>query len=277
MEQGYRFIPLSEYIADPCPEPSLSTSTVDTLIRRTPLHAFNEHPRGGNAPGEESERSDIGSAVHSLILGGAPVIYLPSEFTNYRKDAAKEIRDAARAEGAIPLLAGMRDDVEMAAAAARKVLDGFGPGATEVTMCWQTDGAWCRGRADWLSNDGEYDIDVKTVINADPSDFVRRNVYPNAYDVQAGLRSLGHEAIAGKQRKMMWLIVEISAPFAVSIVGVGPGMLDLAQRKVRYAAKLWRRCLDLNAWPGYPTDIHWAEAETYHELDFAYRTGEALP
>ncbi len=174
----------------------------------------------------------------------------------------------------MPLLHKQQVSVIKAAEAGRRMLATLGAGASERSMFWKTDGVWCRGRADWLDDAGKFDVDVKTCDSAEPYAFVRRNVYANCLDVQAGLRSLGHEAITGKPREMVWLLVEIAAPYATSFVGVGPAMLDLATRKVSYAAKIWRKCLDDNAWPGYPSIIHWADPQAFAEMEFEMRSGE---
>ena len=68
---GVYQMPAEEYHADPCPEPSLSASLIKTLLARSPLHAWHEHPRlNPNVVKEERKEYDRGSAAHALLLEG---------------------------------------------------------------------------------------------------------------------------------------------------------------------------------------------------------------
>ena len=174
----------------------------------------------------------------------------------------------------IPLLDSQRRGVAVAVESAKLRLASFGDGIAEQSMLWQTEGSWCRGRADWLTADGRYDIDIKTCDNADPTDWLRTTVQRGGLDIQAGLRSLGHKAL-GCERKMLWLLVEIEAPYACSIIGLAPSMISLAERKCIHAAQVWSQCLKSEIWPGYSGQIFWADVQSYAESDFAQRTGVA--
>ena len=68
---GIYTIPLVEYIADPCPEPSLSASIAHTIVMESPLHAFIQHPRLNIGAIEHgSNKMDIGTIVHGMVLEG---------------------------------------------------------------------------------------------------------------------------------------------------------------------------------------------------------------
>lgn len=278
MKQGYHYnMPMSDYLADPCVAPSLSTSIVSLLAHKTPAHAYLKHPAFGACDDDPNGRADIGSAVHSLIHGGHAVAFcgeverkgktagekfIPSD---WKTDAAKEWRDEAYAAGIIPLLEKDRADVEAAANAAKKTLATLGDGQHEVTMLWQMqNGVWVRGRADMLTS--EFDVDTKTCDDADPHAWSKRCIYPNDLDIQAGLRHMGHLAL-DKPRTMLWLLQEIEPPYANSIVGVGQTMLDLAMRKITHASHLWKKCLETNTWPGYSPLPVWAEAPSFAQFE----------
>jgi hypothetical protein len=278
-------VPMATYLSDPAPQPSLSTGAVQTLIERSPAHAYHQHPRLGRAGDSPSARGDLGSAIHSLVLGGPPVQYVGEVTKRSGKDKgavfmaedwktadAQEARDAIRAEGGIPMLEIHRGAIEAAAGNARRVLERFGSGKAEQTMLWQlSNGVWCRGRADFLSDDGSYDIDLKTCDNADPHTWAKRTVLAGGLDIQAALRIIGHEVIGGRTRDVLWLLIEIEPPYGACLVGPGPSVLDLARRKVDAAAKMWRRCLDTGEWPSYRTEVHWFDAPGFAEWDFEAR------
>src|SRR5215203_2653492 len=67
---GLHMIPPADYHRDPCPIPSASCSILETLLNRTPHHAWLQHPRlnkDGWKPSESSRKADIGSAVHEMV------------------------------------------------------------------------------------------------------------------------------------------------------------------------------------------------------------------
>src|SRR5215831_15104770 len=109
-EPGIYTIPLDEYIADPCESPSLNPGVAATLLARSPLHAWTEHPRlNPTHQREHSEAFDLGAAFHSSVLGG-PLFHIISA-PDYRTKAAQEARVYARANGWIPILRAQADQV----------------------------------------------------------------------------------------------------------------------------------------------------------------------
>lgn len=279
MKSGYHHgVPMADYLSDPCQEPSLSTSTVALLVNKTPKMAHLYHPRLGGKSNESSNRGDIGSAVHSLVLGGPGVVYCGEvelrsgkrkgeKFSaeDWATSDAKAFRDEARKSGSIPLLETQREVVERAASSAIELLKSLGEGTPEATMIWQlTNGVWCRGRADWLT---EFrDIDLKTCDDADAHEWARRSIRSCNLDIQAGLRNIGH-LILGEQRNQFWLLQEITEPYDCSLVGVGGTMLELAVRKVMYAADKWKKCLSDNSFPGYSKYPTWIDSTMYDSVD----------
>jgi hypothetical protein len=272
---GYYDLSMPEYLADPCPEPALSTSVVSDIWNQSPLHAHANHPRLGKRHGESTARGDLGSAVHSLLLGGFPVVFAPEAFKDWRTKAAQEFRDGSRADNSIPVLRHQQESVESAAESARRALATYGSGKCEQSAIFRVGEVWARGRADWLSDCGRFDIDAKTVDTLDPSAWARSTILGNGLDIQAGLRSLGHEAITGKPRQQIWLLIELSAPYDCAFVGMAPRTLELARRKVQHAAKVWRKCLDDQRWPGFKMDVQWYDVPSFHEEEVIYKTRES--
>jgi hypothetical protein len=255
---------LRRYLADPCPEPSLNTGTVAALSHQSPLHAYHQHPRLGAAARESATRADIGSAIHAKVLGGAPVVYLA--FDDWRTNAAQRERDEAYTAGSIPLLSKHEDMVEDVATSATKFLEKFLEGSeyqAERTLVWRHEGAWCRSRPDIIVPGKSLAIDIKTCSVAAPAEWIRRSLWSSDYDVQAALICNGLHALTGRWHDFLFLAVEIEPPYACSLIGVGPTMVDIANAKVDAAAKLWRRCLDEESWPGYGIEIVYAEAPSW--------------
>src|SRR5215471_6763533 len=93
------------YHADPAPEPSLSASIAELLIKRSPKHAFHAHPRLNPKwkPKEPSQEMDDGRVLHSMLLGTpSPVIEVDAE--DWRTNRAKEAKADARASGKVAVL-----------------------------------------------------------------------------------------------------------------------------------------------------------------------------
>lgn len=259
------------YHADPCPQPSLSSSIAKLLCLQSPKHAWAAHPRlNPQAVQQEEERFDVGTAAHALILEGASNIEIV-QADDWRTKAAKEQRDAARAAGKTPLLAKKWADVQAMAQSIVGQLaehtdggqDMFKNGKPEQVLVWQEEsGVWCRARLDWL-RPGAVD-DLKTTPNANP-EVCSRTLFGNGYDISAAFYLRGLKRLTGEDAVFRFAFIETTQPHALSVVGLTAGAMMLAERKVRYALDLWKTCLDNNEWPGYEGKTAWAEAPPWSE------------
>lgn len=278
-EQGlYSDLPMEFYISDPCPEPSLSKGTIHRLVSQSPAHARYHHPRlNPDAPMKDTSRGDLGTAVHSMILGGKDIVFASEEFQDWRKKEIQIWRDRTRAAGQTPLLAKQRAPIQSAADAALAFLKAqrfdIESAQTEGTMIWKKGETWKRGRFDLWFPDRSFMIDVKTCESADPGAWIRKSLIGGGYDIQAehyleGIRALGE----GKDSTdFLFLLVEIEPPHCCSLVGLGPAFTDLARRKIKLGAKIWRECMKSSEWPGYNPLPHWADAPMWALADIEER------
>lgn len=271
----------ADYHRDPCQEPSLSSSIAKLIFLSSPRHAAAAHPRlNPLAVEHEEEKFDVGTAAHALILEGMSNIAV-IEAHDWRTKAAKEARDQARAEGKTPLLASKWADVQAMAGAIRGQLDlhtdggaeMFTNGKPEQTLVWQEDdGAWCRARLDWLRTKFEpipatvshHIDDLKTCSNANP-EVCSRTLFSLGYDIQAAFYLRGLKRLTGKDAMFRFAFIDKEAPYALSVVGLGPDAMVLAEKKVLFALERWRACLDAKDWPGYPRQTCWASLPTWEE------------
>lgn len=261
-------VPMAEYVGDPCPEPSLSTTTAHLLLTRSALHAWWAHPRLGGHRDDDSSRAELGSAVHAALFRGAPIVYAPAEFSDWRKKDAQTFRDGARERGEIPLLDRQRADVEAMAGPAREKLAELGVADFERTILWE-DATWCRSRPDAMSGDRRLVVDYKTASTAEPGTWIRSTILAGGYDLQAGLVLRGLHQLAGadSRRELLFLVQEIDAPYCLSVVGLNPEWVELAARKVDIAIDRWAKCLADQTWPAYDPRTHYASPPTYALLD----------
>ena len=264
-------VPESVYHADPCAEPSLSSSVAKVLIGQSPMHARWMHPRLNPAhflPTDPTKAMERGSAIHALILGkGAAVEVLP--FDDFRKKEAQIARDAARLAGRIPLLAADAAEVRLVVDAARAQIEArpdlagfFAPGRSEVTGIWQDHGAMCRMRVDRLPDDVTRNpfptiYDVKTTgLSAKPEDFGKQ-MFAMGYDISAAFYSRGLRALFPHIRhtRMVFIVVEQDPPYALSAIEVAGEAIVHAEESVDLAVRTWARCIAANDWPGYDPEI----------------------
>lgn len=258
----------ADYHADCCPAPSLSSSIARELLVYSPQHAWFAHPRLNPAyQREDEEKFDLGRAAHAYLLEGKAKCVIVEE-KDWKKDVAKAAKLAAYAAGKIPLLADRWGDVQAMALAATRQLDAhedsprpLAGGKPEQTLVWQEEGIWLRARLDWLHDGRRFIDDYKsTQASANPDAFTR-TLFNMGYDVQAAFYLRGLQVLTGIASVTFRFVVQESfAPYALSVIGLGPEALEIGARKVGYAIRLWRECVARDVWPGYPTATCWADA-----------------
>lgn len=285
-EPGVYEVSEEDYHADPVIEPSFSNSIGKILLRATPRHAWHAHPRlnPDHAPREEA-KFDTGKAAHSLLLRDERA-FAVIEADDWRTKAAKEAREAARAEGKLPLLAKHWAGVTAMAAAARaqlaehEVADvAFVNGAPERTLVWREGETWCRCRLDWKPDAGRIFLDYKsTEASAKPESWARHQLYTLGFDFQCALYRRAIRAVLGiRDPAFEFVVQECAPPYALSVVGVPPSAIDLADRMVDEALELWRWCLAEDRWPGYPNRTIYQEPPAWYEARWLeYEAGKAL-
>ena len=221
---------------------------------------------------EEETKFELGSSAHSLFLQGDDIIeQLP--YPDWRTAQAREHRDAARAEGRIPLFADQATRVRAMVAAANAQLRDhdaqpplFADGPKQ-TLIWEDDhGVIRRARLDWLRDDFAAIDDLKTTsASADPVKWTR-TMYGMGADIQIGFYCRGVEKLTGVRPVFRYCVVETYPPHALSVVDLAPSALALAEEKVQAAIDLWAPCLAHDIWPGFETRVASIEVPTYEEM-----------
>ena len=220
-------IPETRYHADPCETPSASSSILKTLIERSPLHAWWDHPRLD--PDFEYEASTdaqaSGTILHSMILG-TPAPYRVLAFNSYRTTAAKEARDLALSDHKLPILADKLGPLEKVATALRERIKADFPlihkalhdpeTLFEASVIGEVRHVLCRARLDCLppARHG-FTPDLKfTGLSAEPEAWGRKLV--NDHMFQAALYPRMIEATRGDKPEFWFLVCEVDTPYGVS-------------------------------------------------------------
>lgn len=274
----------SIYHADPCAEPSLSSSLARILVTQSPAHARARHPRLTRTPIEiGSTAMDIGTVVHAMLLQGENVTHVVNA-DDWRTAAAKTERDEARAAGKIPVLIKDYDrcrDITSSVRHQIDLIDADPPlltnGKPEQTILWHEDGVHFRCRLDWFNRDGLAIDDLKTHgRSAEPTTWAKNQLYAEGgYLIQAALYRRGVRALLGRDPQFRYIVVESNPPYGVSVVTLDDAGWDLAESQLDYAIRLWKQCVETNQWPGYPATViaaeppYWAESKWYERNEEA--------
>jgi PDDEXK-like uncharacterized protein DUF3799 len=201
---------------------------------------------------------DIGVATHLAVL--EPNRQVDSivliEAGDYRTTRAREARDAARAEGKVPLLPYQYDIVRAIAGSIRThpiAGEAFRGGEAEVTLTWQDPetGVPCKARPDYLPAHSGWLVDLKTASSANPRTW-RDQAFRLGYHARAAWYLDGAETILAKAPEEYWfVIVEKEPPYLVSVVSFDQKSLEWGRRANRKACTLFARSIAENDWPSY--------------------------
>jgi hypothetical protein len=261
-QPGVYDIPADAYHADPVPGGSLSSSGVRLLLPPScpALYRWQQ-----DHPAEPRREFDFGHAAHQLVLGVGPEIdVVPAQ--NWRTKAARERRDAAYAEGRVPLLENEYGRVVDMAKALRahplaSALLTPGRGEPEQSLFWQDEqtGVWCRARLDWLPHPSAGRLivpDYKTAISANPRT-LRKAFYDHGYHLQADwyLNAVAALGLAEADRTAFAFIVqEKTPPYPVTVAQPDIAAMVSAYEDNRRALEVYAKCVRDDRWPSYIED-----------------------
>jgi hypothetical protein len=271
-QPGVYELPHEDYHRDPCPEPSLSASSIKKIVTHSPRHAWTGSQRlNPDYVSEEKMEFDRGSAAHALLLEGDDrMAVLP--FPDYKKDAAKASRADARAAGRFPILEQqypsilkMRE-IALRAIAACPDLGGIRltDGKAEQSLFWKEGDVWNRARTDWMHKDRGLILDYKSTATCAHPDAWVRTMAGMGGEIQGAHYLRGNEMTGGDPLgKFVFLVQEVVDPFACCLIGLPPAFLELGAAKRFEALRVWHHCLKTGVWPSYPDRICWVEPPPY--------------
>jgi hypothetical protein len=205
---------------------------------------------------------DDGKVIHELLLGrGAGFVEVDAD--NFKTNAAKSARDAAKADGKTPILACKLEALRSAAAViSSRLRDEFDivmSGRSEVAVCWRepvfmTDATVeCRAMFDHVFFDDGVIFDLKKTYSANP-DKCESAINEYGYHVQraayvSALEKLRPEH-AGKV-DFVNIFFELEPPYAVTPLRMDGAFRSIGDQKWRRGVKLWHDCMTSGKWPGY--------------------------
>jgi hypothetical protein len=274
---GLHQIPMTSYLA----LKALSSGMCHSILTYSPAHAlyWQEHQDVA------SEAIDTGTAIHDALLEGIDRI-VPVDAPDWRTKAAKEARDAARAAGLIPMLAHKVPSVRDAVGAARTLIEAsslvgiFDCGKPEQTLVWREGDLVCKARPDWLTDDGDVLLHVKTTKgSANPPVWIRTQLEGMGYDCSTAFYARGLNAVSPRDAdstEHVFLVIEQEAPHGCSLVGLDPAMWEIADAKVGRAIRTWQQCIASGMYPGYSSSIHYAEPRPWQLAEAEERAADEV-
>lgn len=241
-------------------------------------------------PSRTSDAFDVGSAVHSKILGaGATAVAYPDEHLTpagaiSTKAATVAWADEQRANGLIPVAPSAIRQIDAMAEAvlahdeARALLEQ--PGNPEVSVFAHDHETRIdlRARFDYLPDlDTATDpiaVDVKTTRDKATARDFARSISTYRYDVQQGhyLDTLT-QATGRDDIRFRYIVVEKTAPYFVAVHQLDDLYADIGIDAAREARRTLRQCLDTDRWPTGLEDIQLIDAPNWLVTDIDIQIG----
>lgn len=235
---------------------ALNYSGLKELLFKSPLHYRNYI----EAKTEPTKALRIGSYIHSLVLEPEKTkekFAVAPEVDRRTKDG-KQVWEAfcAGAEGKTILTSDEGEESRLIAESVKAsvpgILDCFT--VTEAMFTVTLDGIQLKSALDAIGSDG-YIYDLKTTEDASPRGFLaairayrynlQAHFYRTVYHLETGVIPAGFRFIA----------VEKSPPYAVAVYTIGPELMSYAVADFEKGLKLYKSCVDLDEWPGYPDEV----------------------
>lgn len=287
---------MAEYLA----LPAVSQGVLQTLLDKCPRAAWFDSYLNPNRPrGEDSDEMDAGTIAHAILLEGStagvavidPLDHpaekgggIPVGWTNKSIRAA---RDAARADGKVPVLKGKMAEINAMVDSARSYIESLktsepeiwaafqtGGGESETTFVWIDNSILCRCRPDRISADRKLIIDLKTTAaSAEPDAWGRTQMVKEGRYTGAAFYHRGVATLCNEMPAYVYLVVETAPPYLCSLVGVDPHGMGLGAAKIALAMKEWRQCVLDGVWPGYPNRVAYPEIPPWEDARWAERLG----
>lgn len=257
-------IPLATYHGQFCAGPSISSSGLRTIFKRSPAHFFCNWSGNPEAePWEETEALKFGRACHHILLGeddfSTQFIQRPETWAgaawNSNRTVCREWLAAQEQAGRtvlLPLELKHIRGMARSLAAHPLVKAGILNGEVERSLIWRDaeTGVWLKSRPDCIPNDSGDFADLKTTTDVDYDDLAK-TIADYGYHQQAALLAEGYKVLTGRPMTSFSLVfVEKRPPYCTRIVTLKDCDLERGMLQNRAALRMFAECLESGEWPG---------------------------
>jgi exodeoxyribonuclease VIII len=201
--------------------------------------------------GEESKSLRLGTAAHSAVLEPEK---FASDFIIYTKRRQGKEWEAFENQATLDkksVLSQSEYDqacaIRDAVSRNRKASEYLQGGAAEQALVWDIGPFKCKGRADYI---GDCIVDLKSTQDSSPKSFAR-SCAKFGYYGQAAWYSDGHYRATGKRKPFVFVAVESSAPYIVTVFTVPDPVLEFGRDQYLTLLGKLDYCRQRNWWGGY--------------------------
>ena len=245
-----------------------------TRIRFSTLRHFAQSPAHfaywHGCEMEPSAAMRIGTAVHSAVLGGAPVV----RYDGTRRGKAWDDFEASH-PGATILTATEYDTAQ----ACRNAIwyngeafkhCGLGIGINERLIEWDFNGVPFRSTPDRYCgpSDAATLVELKTTRSAQPAKFLR-DATSRHYHAQLGVYRAALASFGVTVAKALIVAVETVPPYNVTVLELTDRALDVGYRTACGWLEQYKVCEASGEWPGYVQGPVTFDIEPEMDLDFS--------
>lgn len=253
-------IPMPDYLRDPCPAPSLSSTGARKIITGCPAKFWHDHEHGSR----DSKPLEFGRIAHRLVLEGKDITdqytLVPDGFSEAHVKKHADLIDRIKENGKPPFKESDADAVRAMAKALREhefAHAAFANGKAEQTLIWRDEhfGIWCRARLDWLPNGGTIVADYKTCRSARREE-LDRDLASYGYHQQAAWNMAGMVQLElCEAPKFLFVFQEKEPPYLITTMTLAERALIAGETLNMKAKQVFADCLRSGHWPGYHEDI----------------------
>lgn len=263
---------------------SASRSSLWKIVDQSLAHYWVEsYLNPHRVEAEESDALVLGRAAHHLLLGEADFAkhfaVRPHKWDSWRTNDAKSWRAQQQLDGLtvvepkhIEIVRGMADSLAREPLVRAGILNGL----IEHTIVHRDEetGIWLKVRPDAIPNDSADFSDLKTCADV-TDEGIESSIGEYGYHMQGAMVGMACRAVLGREMTSFSLVfVEKKPPHCARIVTLKPADLELGEKQVRMALRLFRRALDTNHWPGpggHQTDAAYVEMKPWHRSRAEHR------
>jgi exodeoxyribonuclease VIII len=248
------------------------TEQLATMLRDTRNESTREHPLRNShlkamqrsalharhavlTDSEPSLAMRVGSGVHSLLLGGPPLVLYPGKV---RRGKEYEAFVAAQPDGALIMTGADYDRSHRIADSVRNdklatdVL--FRPGSVyEKTIFFDQNGRARRCTPDVRS--ASHLVELKSTRDASPEKFTRDAIRMGYHCQLADYGNAIFQTTGVFPDDVFIVAVEQHAPFGVSVHRLTARALEMGERLVRTWLEQFMACEASDQWPGYSQSV----------------------
>lgn len=260
-------MPESVYHADPCPEPSLSSSMCADILSMTEREAWENSRRLNDEyeDGESSAAASLGKIAHDMVLCGGQEnkIFEVAPFDNWRTNDSKTVKADIESRGLIALNRSSEkviDNVREMMSALYEQLDAhteYGGilrnGKGELSGFANDGKLWNRIRIDWLEDTiPDLIVDYKTTALTFQQ-WERQELWgPHAKYLQWAHYRKVYKDITGRDATFVFVVQKTTKPYMVKVITIDKSFEEEVMQSYELARLRFANALKSGQWRGEP-------------------------